>query len=32
VPKLGIMLPLHDRAENIGALALAFKYREGEDR
>ena len=33
VPKLGIMLPLHDRSgEIIGALALAFKYREGEDQ
>ncbi len=33
VPKLGIMLPLHDRAgKMIGALALAFKYREGEDQ
>lgn len=33
VPKLGVMLPLHDRAgRRIGALALAFKYREGEDQ
>jgi hypothetical protein len=33
VPKLGIMLPLHDRSGKIiGALALAFKYREGEDQ
>ena len=33
VPKLGIMLPLHDRAGKIiGALALAFKYHEGEDQ
>ncbi len=33
VPKLGIMLPLHDRAGKIiGALALAFKYREGEEQ
>jgi hypothetical protein len=33
VPKLGIMLPLHDRSgQAIGALALAFKYREGEDQ
>jgi hypothetical protein len=33
IPKLGIMLPLHDRSGKlIGALALAFKYREGEDQ
>jgi hypothetical protein len=33
VPKLGVMLPLHDRSGKIiGALALAFKYREGEDQ
>ncbi len=33
VPKLGIMLPLHERSGKIiGALALAFKYREGEDQ
>jgi len=33
VPKLGIMLPLRDRAgRDIGALALAFKYRAGEDQ
>ncbi len=33
VPKLGIMLPLHDRAGKIiGALALAFNYRAGEDQ
>jgi hypothetical protein len=33
VPKLGVMLPLHNRAGKIvGALALAFKYREGEDQ
>ena len=33
IPKLGVMLPLHDRAGKIiGALALAFKYREGEDQ
>lgn len=33
VPKLGVMLPLHDRAgKTIGALALAFKYRGGEDQ
>lgn len=33
VPKLGVMLPLHDRAGKIiGALALAFKYRDGEDQ
>lgn len=30
VPKLGIMLPLHDRAgREIGALALAFKFQAG---
>jgi hypothetical protein len=33
VPKLGIMLPLHDRSGKIiGALALAFKYQAGEDQ
>lgn len=33
VPKLGIMLPLHDRAGKIiGALALAFNYRAGENQ
>lgn len=33
VPKLGIMLPLHDRAgREIGSLGLAFKYRAGEDQ
>lgn len=33
VPKLGIMLPLHDRSgRRIGALALAFKYQAGEDQ
>ncbi len=33
VPKLGVMLPLHDRAGKIiGALALAFKYHDGEDQ
>jgi hypothetical protein len=33
IPKLGIMLPLHDRSGKlIGAFALAFKYREGEDQ
>jgi hypothetical protein len=33
VPKLGVMLPLHDRSGKIiGALALAFKYRGGEDQ
>jgi hypothetical protein len=32
VPKLGIMLPLHDRAGNlIGALALAFRFPAGAD-
>ena len=33
IPKLGIMLPLRDRTGKIiGALALAFKYRDGEDQ
>ena len=33
LPKLGVMLPLHDRAgRTIGALALAFKYSRGEDQ
>ena len=33
VPKLGIMLPLRDAAgRDIGALALAFRYRAGEDQ
>ena len=33
VPKLGIMLPLHDRAGmEIGSLGLAFKYQAGEDQ
>jgi hypothetical protein len=32
-PKLGIMLPLHDRDGRIvGALALAFKYKAGDDQ
>jgi len=32
VPKLGVMLPLHDRSGKlIGALALAFKFHDGED-
>ena len=32
-PKLGIMLPLHDRAgREIGSLALQFKYQAGEDQ
>jgi hypothetical protein len=32
VPKLGIMLPLHDRTGKlIGALALAFRFPAGED-
>jgi hypothetical protein len=32
-PKLGIMLPLHDRAgKEIGSLALQFKYQAGEDQ
>ena len=33
VPKLGIMLPLHDRAGKlIGALALAFRFPAGENQ
>lgn len=33
VPKLGIMLPLRDRAgQEIGSLGLAFKYQAGEDQ
>lgn len=33
LPKLGVMLPLHDRAgKTIGALALAFTYAKGEDQ
>jgi hypothetical protein len=32
-PKLGIMLPLHDRAgKEIGSLALQFRYQTGEDQ
>lgn len=32
VPKLGIMLPLHDHTGKlIGALALAFRFPAGED-
>lgn len=32
-PKLGIMLPLHDRAgKEIGSLALQFKYPAGADQ
>lgn len=32
VPKLGIMMPLHDRSgKRIGALALAFRFPAGED-
>jgi len=31
--KIGVMLPLHDAGGKlIGALALAFKYREGDDQ
>jgi hypothetical protein len=31
--KFGVMLPLRDRAgRDIGALALAFKYRDGDDQ
>lgn len=33
IPKLGIMLPLHDSAgKDIGALALAFKFPAGADQ
>ncbi len=33
IPKLGIMLPLRDRAgKEIGALALAFKFPAGADQ
>ena len=33
VPKLGVMLPLHDRAgKELGSLALQFKYQAGEDQ
>lgn len=32
-PKLGIMLPLHDRTgKEIGSLALQFKYQPGDDQ
>lgn len=32
-PKLGIMMPLHDRAGNeIGSLALQFRYQAGDDQ
>jgi hypothetical protein len=32
VPKLGVMLPLHDRSgKRIGALALAFRFPAGRD-
>ncbi|MBX3749950.1 MAG: hypothetical protein KF897_07675 [Opitutaceae bacterium] len=32
-PKLGIMMPLHDRAaQEIGSLALQFKYQKGDDQ
>lgn len=32
-PKLGIMLPLHDRTgKEIGSLALQFKFQTGEDQ
>ena len=31
--KIGVMLPLHDRTgRRIGALALAFKYHDGDDQ
>jgi hypothetical protein len=33
VPKLGIMLPLRDQGgKEIGSLALAFKFKAGEDQ
>lgn len=33
VPKLGIMLPLHDSSgKEIGALALTFKFHAGDDQ
>ena len=33
IPKLGVMLPLHDRSgKEIGAFALAFKFKPGEDQ
>ena len=33
IPKLGIMMPLHDRSgKRIGALALAFRYPAGADQ
>jgi hypothetical protein len=32
VPKLGVMMPLHDRSgKRIGALALAFRFPAGKD-
>jgi hypothetical protein len=32
-PKLGVMLPLHDRTgKEIGSLALQFKYQPGDDQ
>lgn len=32
-PKIGVMMPLHDRAgQEIGSLALQFKYQTGEDQ
>jgi hypothetical protein len=32
-PKLGIMLPLHDKnGQEIGSLALQFRYSPGEDQ
>jgi len=32
-PKLGVMLPLHNRSgQEIGSLALQFKYSPGEDQ
>ena len=33
VPKIGVMMPLHDRAgKEIGAFAIAFKFKPGEDQ
>jgi hypothetical protein len=33
LPKLGIMLPLHDRdGHDLGSLALSFKFQSGEDQ
>ncbi|MDB6128459.1 MAG: hypothetical protein JWM35_2355 [Verrucomicrobia bacterium] len=33
VPKIGVMMPLHDRTgKEIGAFAIAFKFKPGEDQ